>query len=449
MSVTVLPPYSSCALSTNAAGTSDSSSLPPTYSTAPSDGEETVAFTPRAGATNPTGTFKRDWPQATLILKDQEEGTRLPTYGRGGRVIGELGVKNLETVSRVTVKLFGQMNLSVADSGSASVILVSESRILWKQLQNDQTGATSEQKCPSLLPIHIPIPQTYELHGKLWRLPPSYEATFLGIPALFVRCLYTLSITVTRTRSYRLASWTTSKTYVTMLNYRPRTRPHRPIIMLDSVFASIKPVPDDWQQLMTNMHSRPKSGMKHIECHTFALTEVIPFHLQLCSSLASLQELLPPSSPQLKLRNSKWGDCLQKDHSIRVYIVRQVLVEINGRRRFRTFTIGSSKMWPVPPVVHNGASSHGTWKDYDSASGEAGADTDDICLDWQGEVKCWPEVNSGGFSVGNLVVKDFLILALVPPNPRSCSLIPLQLSHAIRLVTDSWVDVDSLHPGDT
>lgn len=69
-------------------------------------------------------------------------------------------------------------------------------------------------------------------------------------------------------------------------------------------------------------------------------------------------------------------------------------------------------MWSVPPVVHNGASP-GTWKDSDSASGGTDACAEDICLDWQGEVKCWPEVTSGGFSVGSLVVKVsniFLIL---------------------------------------
>jgi len=178
------------------------------------------------------------------------------------------------------------MNLSVADSGSLSSVLVSETRVLWKRLPDEVVTSTSVEqkcKCPSILPISIQIPPFYEVQGKVWRLPPSYEATFLGIPALFVRCMYTLSVTITRTRSYRLASWTTNKTwvlpaqstecwpslirYMVLLNYRPRTRPHRPVILLDSVFASIKPVPEDWQQLMANMHVRPNSGMKHIECH--------------------------------------------------------------------------------------------------------------------------------------------------------------------------------------
>ncbi|KDR75755.1 hypothetical protein GALMADRAFT_68348 [Galerina marginata CBS 339.88] len=431
-------------------------SLPPTYSTQPYENEETVAFTPRVGNSTPHGTFTRTWPQATLILKDQDEGVRLPTYGRHGRVIGELGLKNTDKIVRVTVKLHGQMSLSVADSGSTGATLISETQVLWKHHPTDSPHeGAAEQRCPSILPIYIQFPHSYEAEGKHWRLPPSFEATFLGIPALFVRCMYTLSVTITRTRSYHLASWSTNKTYVTMVNFRPRTRPNRPIVLLDSVFASIKPVPEEWLQIVANMNARPSSDLKPIECHlfipsiqAFSLTDAIPFHLQLCSSLKSLRELLPPTSMHLLLPGSpgyqKPTDPRILPYAIRLSIARQVVVEVNGRRRFRTFTIGVGKMKPVPPVVHN--ASAGTWKEYDNASGEAGGD---VCLDWQGEVKTWPEVSSGGFSTSNLIVKDFLVLALTPPNPRSSCLIPLQLSHPIRLVTDSWIDFDVLHPGDT
>lgn len=160
------------------------------------------------------------------------------------------------------------MSLSVADSGSSSTTLISDTYLLWKNpgtsqpnrpgTSNGQRGSASrrsstigttspaspssaspdlssssphspplppdanasdqnsaltfESKCPSILPISIPFPSTYRVDGRYWRLPPSFEATFLGIPALFVRCMYTLSVSITRTRSYHLASWTTSKT---------------------------------------------------------------------------------------------------------------------------------------------------------------------------------------------------------------------------------------------
>jgi hypothetical protein len=79
--------------------------LPPCYSLQPHADEETVAHTPRVANTTPHGLFIRQWPQATLILKGQDEGSRQPTYGRAGRIVGELGIANPEKVARVTVKV--------------------------------------------------------------------------------------------------------------------------------------------------------------------------------------------------------------------------------------------------------------------------------------------------------------------------------------------------------
>lgn len=137
---------------------------------------------------------------------------------------------------------------------------------------------------------------------------------------------------------------------------------------------------------------------------TFGLTDTIPFHLQLCSSLESLQELLPPTSTLLKLpqgidrpkvgsRNDRWGEGGQ---TIRLSITRQVVVEIAGRRRFRTFSVGVGNMWPVPPIAHCYSDNS-----RDGVSSKEGG----VCLDWQGEVKAWPEVSTGGFSASSLLVK--------------------------------------------
>jgi len=107
------------------------------------------------------------------------------------------------------------MSLSVVDRGSLVCKLVAETRVLWKQqlehvLHHD--GSAVGRRCPSILPIDIQFPHFYEAQGKDWRLPPSFEATFLGIPAMFVKCTYTLEVTITRTRSYHFVSWTTNKT---------------------------------------------------------------------------------------------------------------------------------------------------------------------------------------------------------------------------------------------
>lgn len=115
MSTYVLPDYSRDVPSPTAA--SATASLPPTYSYEPHADEETVAMTPRAGVTSPTGNFTRQWPQATLILRDQDPHLRLPTYGRGGRIIGELGLTNPDKIDRVTVKVSAMLAFYVMVPG--------------------------------------------------------------------------------------------------------------------------------------------------------------------------------------------------------------------------------------------------------------------------------------------------------------------------------------------
>lgn len=86
--------------------------------------------------------------------------------------------------------------------------------------------------------------------------------------------------------------------------------------------------------------------------------------------------------------------------AIRVYIARQITVEIHGKISSRTVTIGSGTIWPVPPA------------DLGRGTGPG----DDVCLDWEGEAKCFEGVKSGGFSIGFLHVRVsgiFLILISV------------------------------------
>jgi hypothetical protein len=52
-----------------------------------------------------------------------------------------------------------------------------------------------------------------------------------------------------------------------VLNFRPRTQPQRPIVLLDSVFGSIKHVPEEWFQVESMMLVRRKSDMKPVDCH--------------------------------------------------------------------------------------------------------------------------------------------------------------------------------------
>ncbi|TFY80814.1 hypothetical protein EWM64_g3194 [Hericium alpestre] len=63
----------------------------------------------------------------------------------------------------------------------------------------------------------------------------------------------------------------------------------------------------------------------------------------------------------------------------------------------------------------------------------------------EGHVKCRGDIAVGGFNTGKLVVRDFITLHLVPPNPAYSPLAEHLHAHAIRLVTDSFLD--STEPG--
>jgi len=59
--------------------------------------------------------------------------------------------------------------------------------------------------------------------------------------------------------------------YVTPVHYHPKSRPARPINMVGTVFASIKPAPEDWCQITGRMEVRPTSKHKTpIECQVSA-----------------------------------------------------------------------------------------------------------------------------------------------------------------------------------
>lgn len=88
---------------------------PPTYSPRPNLDEETVAYTLRAGDTAPQGFFIKHWPHATLILKYQRDGARLPTYNRCGNIIGEIGLTNTKRIVSVSARV---SDLSLMKHGS-------------------------------------------------------------------------------------------------------------------------------------------------------------------------------------------------------------------------------------------------------------------------------------------------------------------------------------------
>ncbi|KAF4567514.1 hypothetical protein EYR40_006517 [Pleurotus pulmonarius] len=411
----------------------------PSYSTLPLTDEETIEYNPRPGSpTIPQGSYTRQWGRTTLILHDQDEAAAMPSYGRNAIINGEVGLGDNENILSVALKLEGRLHLSISDGGRNNTTLVSVHHTLWK------TDNPAGKTCPSSMPFSIRFPSSYHDGERSRRLPPSYEVTYHGIPAIVAKCSYSLSLMVTRIRHKRVSFWTSCKTRTIGLNHRPRSRPHRPVLPINSLFSTIKRLPEEWRQIVTEMGTRPGSTISPITCHffipsvqTFGLSDTIPFHIQLTGPLQSLHTFIPPNSAELSPISSGSKTSFRNPNShllhrpaIRVSLARQVLVEVHERKSWRSSTLGEGSVWPVPP----------------SAPVSLDSDSHEVTIDWSGEVRCGEDITSGGFSTGGLVIKDFIVFALTPSNPRTSSLLEIQHAHPIKFVTDPWIDL--VHPLD-
>ncbi|KAJ7446201.1 hypothetical protein B0H11DRAFT_1746030 [Mycena galericulata] len=403
----------------------------PSYASLPRPNEEdTVEYTPRVGrAEAQLGNITKKWRDVTIIFRNQNNSSGTPTYGRNSSVGGEIGLEKSVKILTIKLKLEGRINLSSSDSGSIAQKIVDERRTIWDQ--------SKSSRCPSVVGFAVAFPTTYKDQDRVCRLPPSYETICLGSPLLVVKCAYSVHITITKARTRKIGFWkTTSKTYTIHVNFQPRTRPARPMLEDPSFFSTVKSAPSEWQQMVVMIPIRKQATIEPISCHfmipsvqTFCLSEDIPFHIQLCGSLNSLREFYG-SDPGELLQAEKRPRRRQSAAIIRVFLARQIYVEINGRQSWRNITVGEGNLRPIPPTASDSMHS------------------DEVSVDWEGEVRCKNDVTCASFNISHLVVKDFIIFAMTPANVRSSPLLPIQHAHPIRLVTDGWTDLDLAHPQD-
>jgi hypothetical protein len=121
----------------------------------------------------------------------------------------------------------------------------------------------------------------------------------------------------------------------------------------------------------------------------YALTDTISFHVQLYGRTHSLKSflMLPQSdgcelqSPLPPLRSS------YQQPAVRVYLLRQVSVDLRGYKALRNTIIAEAQLREIPPTHFSRDSQEATH------------------LDWEGEVKCGHEISVGGFTANNVVVK--------------------------------------------
>ncbi|KAJ6501815.1 hypothetical protein DFH09DRAFT_1441489 [Mycena vulgaris] len=400
-SSSVLPPYSP-------------SPAVPSYSPDPAHDEQRVEHTP--GRTTrlprPTGNYIAKCGRDAVVLIEQEENAKLPTYGRHASIKGFVTLEDRETVSEIVLKIKGKMEVKISEGGSLTSKLVNDNYTLWSS-QNYHTSA-----CPSAVPFSVVFPSKFQDCNNIWHaLPPSYEVPYSSIPGLFFKSSYTLSVTIIRILNRKIHFLSKTKTISTRLTYSPRMRPRRPTLHPSEFFSDVKIMPEEWRQVVSELEPRKNTTVQPVDMHlflpmveTFGLEDTIPFHVQLIGPVASLREFLPEP-----------GDATSPGNATIVgTLVRLMIVELKGRRALRTLVIGHAKVCSRPPG--------------------AAADAHEASLDWDGEVRSKADTTVGVFDLGCFRIQDFLVVQLRPSNSQTSQFTTLRQSHPIKLVTDSWLD---------
>ncbi|KAJ7149312.1 hypothetical protein C8R43DRAFT_1007654 [Mycena crocata] len=395
MTCTVLPPYSRCPPI-------------PTYSPEPAPDEQRVEHTPRA-RTHPTWNYTKTYRHDAIVLTEQVATSRVPVYGRNASITGFITVGCREMVCEVVLKVNGQMTATIAEGGSLKTSqttkLVSDCYTLW----SSQTPHTSH--CPGTIPFSVLLPTEFsDSNGVSHALPPTYDVPLIAAPGISLKSSYTLSVTITRGRRFKFLS--KSKTTIPIpFCYSPRIRPCRPIQPSSDFYSDVKIMPEEWRQTISHMKPRPRLCAQPVDLQlflpitdTFGLEDIIPLHIQLTGPVASIRQFLPQCTN------------LSRPGTIVATLLRQIVVEINGRQATRNIVIGTAKLCSCPPG--------------------AAADDHEASLDWGGEVQITADAMVGMFDAGSVRIQDSIVIELRPSNPETSEFCTLHYSHPIKLVKD-------------
>ncbi|KAF9242654.1 hypothetical protein BU15DRAFT_43937 [Melanogaster broomeanus] len=390
----------------------------PSYSTELLPGERTVEHARRA-LSRPVGVYRRITDNLTIILRDQHPGCIHPTYGRRAVVQGDLVLRNTDELTSVTLKLEGLLILEKSGI-SVTTTLFSMPYTMW--------NASQGHPCPKTIPFAVIIPLTFDDGGQARHLPPTFES----IQPRAV-CSYSLTVEMSRPRPRQflsLAFMRENEVVKVPFIYRPRSRPHTPMLPSDLPFMStVKSSPEEWHQVMCTVNTTQASGLDAAQCllfvpsvQTYALSDTIPFHIQIRGSPASLVPFL---------EQNQAGGVTDRSSgvAVRVYLLRHIGARIHDQSVTSTRVLGEGKMNPSRslPSKHHTLQRHLLGEGLD-------------CLDWDGELRCSEDATVASFTTSQLFVKDFIVLSITPRQPLKSPLVAVKHSHPIRLVTDPWSD---------
>ncbi|KAJ7162114.1 hypothetical protein C8R46DRAFT_1353136 [Mycena filopes] len=394
-----LPPYSASAPS-------------PGYTTAPAIGEHVLQHTPLPGRrSRPTETFIRNENSMSLILNDQKENIIRPSFGREALFTGMLLLESHESVTTVHMKFEGVLESLSPSHGYSTTKVVAQVYPLYVK---DSPGA--QMYCGPAIPLSCRFPPSFKHNDVHYPIPPSCDIKLPG--GGFIKCTYSLTFAV----QHRVAAFFAKERSLSIeLEFRPRTRPSRPRIPDPSLFSTIKACPEEWLQLPVALTSATSDsrGAPDVHCDlfvpsvgVFGVSEIVPFHLQLSGSLRALRALLAVN--------------LGRSSIIRVYLLRQIVVENEGQRATKLNTIlAEGSLKPLPPAVFGLHASTLPTSESDNA------------LNWEGEIQL-QDITTPTFDVGALRVTYLIAVELTPPETSSIK--RAHYGYPIKLTTDTWID---------
>ncbi|KAH0832000.1 hypothetical protein J3R83DRAFT_12903 [Lanmaoa asiatica] len=373
----------------------------PRYSCGLLPGEQTVESTRRTSSRPPTGVYRRITDRLTVVLRDQHPGSVYPIYGRSGVIQGNVILSNSDTDDLTSVILKVNVNpyiftvgflmifqleghfLLHASGVPVSTTFLSTTYVLW--------SASHTQHCPRTIPFGVIFPLTFDDGGQARALPPTFESS-----EPHVACSYSLTVELSCPRRF-LSLFKGNEAVKIPLIYRPRSRPHLPMLPSDLLFMStVKSSPEEWHEVMCTLPMSQGSGLAHVEgllfipsLRTYSLSDTIPFHLQIRGSPASLIPFLEHGQDGRQGAAGKQSGGVV----IRVYLLRQFSVRIHGQFATASRNLGEGKMEPSQssPSRHHTFLRHPLGEGLDS-------------LDWDGVLRCDEDVTVPSFSTNQVSV---------------------------------------------
>lgn len=183
----------------------------------------------------------------------------------------------------------------------------------------------------------------------------------------------------------------------------------------------MKTSPEEWYQAVTSFKTKPNVQVDPIHCHVgsqrfssltvlsflqlfipagrvYSIRDTIPFHVQVSAETCQLTELFSsPFSNRLTsadvCNNRASPNLFAPKPLLRVYLIRQVMIDSKKLTSWRNTVLGEGTISPVPPAFST------------CPCATTGPECQERHVDWEGEVRCRDDIDVGSFGVMHVSVK--------------------------------------------